>query len=291
MKSLFVHVGPHKTATTSLQHFLFSYRRCLLAKSVCYPVISPNTPHKINHNDLAIAMQRGETQSLARYLEIITLQGAQSKIILISGEEFSNCINNSLPDNLSVLEESFSTTYVFVRRNDKERFASALMHNLASNLAKVLRHGGIQEYVCALMRYSGRQQAFYMEKGAIMLDFDALKDQGVGKSFLKDVCGVETRKQDVVVNTSKLYLSKIFALPYEKKAEICHFFHDDTLNRILLSRDAQRSLKVTDDVLFECREAIRSQVQHCIGLYGELLKKQGKGSWRREEGCRVKEQL
>lgn len=36
-KTIYIHIGPHKTGTSSLQHFLFRFRRRLLAEGVLFP--------------------------------------------------------------------------------------------------------------------------------------------------------------------------------------------------------------------------------------------------------------
>ena len=57
LKTLTIHVGPHKTGTTSIQFYLHSNRRALAKQGVAYPSFYPPLPC---HNQLALAFAEGD---------------------------------------------------------------------------------------------------------------------------------------------------------------------------------------------------------------------------------------
>eukprot|EP01040_Poterioochromonas_malhamensis_P023314 gene23314-28545_t len=56
---VYLHIGPHKTATTSIQHYLYHIRDDLMKKGICWPSFASKRewlvpiPHK-SKNELAL---------------------------------------------------------------------------------------------------------------------------------------------------------------------------------------------------------------------------------------------
>ena len=61
-KKIFVHIGNHKTATTSVQYFLFKNRKYLLSKNLVYAVGGG-----IDYNKMALAMSNAQVSVSTQY--------------------------------------------------------------------------------------------------------------------------------------------------------------------------------------------------------------------------------
>lgn len=84
-----VHIGLHKTGSTSLQHALAACRDALREQGFFYPV--GYLPHRQQHSDLALLLKGRERDRHDRALdEILTdFLGSGCHTLILSGEEFS----------------------------------------------------------------------------------------------------------------------------------------------------------------------------------------------------------
>ena len=82
-----IHIGTHKTATSSIQAFCEKNRKLLLDKGICYPV---NKSGSRNHNFLACDIAFGRYAAADSHLKDMVNQARKSnaKTVLISGESF-----------------------------------------------------------------------------------------------------------------------------------------------------------------------------------------------------------
>ena len=87
-RKLLLHVGTHKTGSTSLQHQLSAHREHLLSKGVCYPLTNrPPLPNKRKHRNLHAALTNSPAafaQEKAILLDEFAQSGAET--LLLSGE-------------------------------------------------------------------------------------------------------------------------------------------------------------------------------------------------------------
>ncbi|MBX3491324.1 MAG: hypothetical protein KF899_00025 [Parvibaculum sp.] len=128
-QKLFIHIGPHKTGTSSLQQFLYGNRRALLKAGVCYPTAHLDE-HRAQHR-LAYAVQLkldpDDRQVPSRETEIgpiikeIKSSGADAAII--SSETF---FVTPAPEIHFLHEQlhDFSTVIVFYARRQDEGYVS-----------------------------------------------------------------------------------------------------------------------------------------------------------------------
>jgi hypothetical protein len=59
---LVIHVGPHKTGTTSVQSTLHANRQALLRQGVLYPSSLPRCQFETSHADVAFLIRDGKPQ-------------------------------------------------------------------------------------------------------------------------------------------------------------------------------------------------------------------------------------
>jgi hypothetical protein len=221
---IIVHVGPHKTATTSLQHFLYDNRAALLGCGVCYPVISPDVPNKISHNDLAASMIAGDDAKTSTFLDAIEEAGLSSHHVVLSGEDFSACINTKMDEGLRILEGRFpNVRYIFVDRDNADRFTSAVVHMLAETPQSLYRYGSLSAYINEMASYSVRQRAFFERRSATFIAFKDFVSGGAGRALLKEAVGLEFEGQPVTANTASIYTDKLNSLPEGEMQKLLAF--------------------------------------------------------------------
>ena len=80
-----IHIGPHKTGTTYLQHAFTRLRPELTARGILYPHKWGNGEH--GHHDLPTALAQADDTSLPQAFEALNRSGADT--ILLSSETFS----------------------------------------------------------------------------------------------------------------------------------------------------------------------------------------------------------
>lgn len=136
-KRLFIHVGPHKTGTTSLQNFLFRYRKKLLTGGILFPddEIAPwFTQHRLAFALRGIKDTRRHDQPDAEAeLAWITKQIDRSKATtaVLSAESFFSM----KPAAIKRLREAFAPydcRIVFYARPQDETFVSTYAQKIKS---------------------------------------------------------------------------------------------------------------------------------------------------------------
>ena len=111
MPHYLIHIGPHKTGTTYLQHSFTHLRRELAVRKICYPD-RWGGPH--GHHRLAIDIQSGNTG--ATKLEFERLNRSDSKVILLSSETFSYFSDRDVRQLHTLLSGEKATVVFYCRR-------------------------------------------------------------------------------------------------------------------------------------------------------------------------------
>ena len=130
-KTLYLHIGMHKTGTTALQTFFSLNERTLATRGVCYPEVGRSKP-SVAHHDIANSIKgppfplREPARSADAY--ICDLQGCFSSFpnIVLSSEIFMRFVpafGDHLGLNLSALDALASIAdvvkiIVYLRRQD-----------------------------------------------------------------------------------------------------------------------------------------------------------------------------
>src|SRR4051794_39377124 len=91
MSEIIIHIGTHKTGTTTIQDTLFLNRRLLAARGVVYPRIGLMAPHHTlaTHWIDLPAQFRARRPAAASWATIARAYAGGDKTVLISSEEFS----------------------------------------------------------------------------------------------------------------------------------------------------------------------------------------------------------
>lgn len=143
MKRLILHIGTHKTASTSFQRICFGFKNLLATYNICYPEME-NCPGLNNHAPVAWLLDQHDRSIGQRYLETI-LNSSQCKectTTLMSSEDLENIlINHSILEQ--ILEVAHKCEFekvelVIVTRDPKE-----YLHSIYNQLSK---HGAILDY-------------------------------------------------------------------------------------------------------------------------------------------------
>lgn len=138
-KLLYVHIGPHKTGTTSLQHFLFSEREGLLSEGILFPCEDLG-PWMTQHR-LAFALRgvpdrkAGDTPEAEDELRSILrqTQTSNAETIVLSAESLSFL----RPEAIRKLRDAFSdcdTRVVLYARPQDQLLVSAFSQRVKSPL-------------------------------------------------------------------------------------------------------------------------------------------------------------
>ncbi|WP_102957790.1 hypothetical protein [Mangrovicella endophytica] len=255
---LYVHVGPHKTATTTLQHFFFRQRQSLAAKGLSYPVIRPGHPNQIAHNDLALAMKNGDDDLLGMYLRSILRQAIGAERVLISAEEFSDYLSNGMARGLGRMTAMLGQPrYIFVDRSDPGRFTSAILHNLAIGFEDVTSRESLQHYVDELAAFSREQRAFFAERGATFIDFDTIASSNIGYPFLQEAIGIDHDITAESKNSRENYTSRITAMSHEAGVRLASFLgRDDVAELVGFTQDPLKGQMLSSIVRQEVERSL-----------------------------------
>lgn len=143
-QKLFIHIGPHKTGTSSLQRFLFSNRRVLLKRGVIYPTshlagrhahhrIAFSVLGKVDPDDQRVPSRDAEIEPV---LDEIRSSGADTAIL--SSEAFFAIGVEGIEFLLSTFRE-FSPAVVFYARRQDEAYVSTY-----TQVSKSFRNGYIK---------------------------------------------------------------------------------------------------------------------------------------------------
>ena len=135
MKRLVVHIGTHKTGTSSFQRYCFKFKELLEKKGVCYPSIK-GYEWMNNHSVLAWALDKSSEEQALIMLNDIFLQFKEEKhhTLLISSEDFENSLLGS--DQLdrlirSAKNQNFNSFEILVVTRDPLDYLSSIYTELS----------------------------------------------------------------------------------------------------------------------------------------------------------------
>jgi hypothetical protein len=89
MKKCFIHIGTHKTGTTSIQSFLYQNSDILNQKNIFYPPLVDETVNAGHHSTAAMiaAINRENELKISEFIEVIN--SSPNDIVIVSSEIFS----------------------------------------------------------------------------------------------------------------------------------------------------------------------------------------------------------
>jgi hypothetical protein len=109
-----LHIGTHKTGTTSLQHFLTA-NKAVLAKagfSYCTEMMPQN---KTQHSDIPLLLKRGKVNEAASLLQQVIEMRGDAHTVILSAEEFDDFKLQHLFILRELLEDNEVTVVLYLR--------------------------------------------------------------------------------------------------------------------------------------------------------------------------------
>lgn len=155
MPPLYIHIGTHKTGTTSIQVFLKQYEDRLARQSIHVPVAGRVSPGSAGQHNIAWSL-RADPRSEDRYGAPTDLTrelaGVRARCAVLSSEDFEYLVDR--PELLSKFEaqvraSGWSPHYILFLRNTRD-YAISLYHELQKHgdtddfttfATEILEHG------------------------------------------------------------------------------------------------------------------------------------------------------
>jgi hypothetical protein len=134
MKSLVLHIGPHKTGSTYIQRRLFDNAEKLESAGVAYPSTGINFLY--GHHQIARLAGQGEPSKLRALLEPLAELGAP--VLILSSENFDRLKRDGIAKLALALPVNRKVTVVYFRRD--------LTDLLVSKWQEAVKHGETQSF-------------------------------------------------------------------------------------------------------------------------------------------------
>ena len=115
-KKVFLHIGFHKTGSTSIQMFLFEHQEQLKHAGYLYPK-SGMPPGSLGQHSLAWDIRKGSQKSWHRLLDEI--QASDAPNVIISSEDFEQLNKQQCSEVLHLLDDFEIHIVVYIREPEK----------------------------------------------------------------------------------------------------------------------------------------------------------------------------
>lgn len=190
MKTLFLHIGRHKTGTTNLQFFLDKRDAELRALGICYPRAGRADPRFVAprdamaHHDMALLAKAPNIERLDAMRAALIAETEPYEAVILSSEAFQNIADTRM---LAMLLEGFDVSVVCYLREHLSYCASAYAQEVqTSPLAADFRtYANWFGAVLGLERFIARWNGFGSEAIWRLYDRERLTDGDVVADFLK----------------------------------------------------------------------------------------------------------
>jgi hypothetical protein len=248
-KILYLHVGPHKTGTTSLQVALHENREALRQKGLYYPSCLAESRWPESHNEMAFKVKEGLLDLVLDRLKQIEIEVGDCKAILLSAEEFSNShISENYEKFLAYLDQQFQLKIIYCLRDTGDRIASMAAHSACSGPLGLVPFGIIKDYARGVVHEEKAMISFYVDHKAKFLFFkDLVAHKNLIGSFLKEGVGLDMELPNKQVNTREAYFleSQKVDVPTVQKLEPFFGVKPDTLVKAYFKPDDQGKLFIS----------------------------------------------
>jgi hypothetical protein len=200
MARLVIHVGPHKTGSTSVQSAFHEYRTRLIDHGVFYPC-PPAGDFPESHSDAAFLLLKGQTREFEAWLMDAwrRARAAACDVLLLSSEEFSNpLVMPRLGEALQRFrrETGAELRPLVVQRPDVEHAVSAILQHLTGEAGFFARQGyEIRQWACTFVRHQRRVTRFFAALGGITLPLAGFPPERLAARLLE--AGVDRPFPDI----------------------------------------------------------------------------------------------
>jgi hypothetical protein len=170
MARLVIHVGPHKTGSTSVQSAFHEHRSRLIDHGVFYPR-PPAGDFPESHSDAAFLLLKGQAREFDAWLAEAWRQAraAACDVLLLSSEEFSNAlVMPRLGEALQRFrrETGAELRPLVVQRPDVEHAVSSVLQHLTGEAGFFARQRyEIRRWACTFVRHQRHIVQFFTALG------------------------------------------------------------------------------------------------------------------------------
>jgi hypothetical protein len=181
-KTFYLHVGPHKTGSKSIQD-VADKNRGLLGKHGCYyppcPPVKGSLPVVTRHLDIWAKIKSGKLQEVFDNLKQIESDAKKYSSIFLSAEEFSVCHNDdTYLKFLDQLDKQFKLKILYCVRDIADRITSATNNSACRIPLDLSCWESLQTYVGSHVLSEFAMINFYASRGAKFLFFENLVATG-----------------------------------------------------------------------------------------------------------------
>ncbi|MDT8853541.1 hypothetical protein RNZ50_00540 [Paracoccaceae bacterium Fryx2] len=187
-KTLLLHVGTHKTATTTLQALMAQNRAGLAAKGFCYPATDrPPHPEHPKHNSLFAALLKGgDAFTAERDLLLREFDRSGCDTLVLSGEGLSSPAvrRSGLLAQMTAFQPDFDIRVICVLRR-QDSFIESLWNQYAksANTTKHITDFITEPKIIRHMTYMDTLDAWAEVASVTALGFEASLGAGIVESF------------------------------------------------------------------------------------------------------------
>jgi hypothetical protein len=187
---LVLHVGPHKTGTTSIQYAAAQFKSVLAQQGILYPESIAGAIYPKSHNDVALLIAQGETGRVESYTDGLLAETGDSTTVFMSAEEFSPLFNSDhFGRFLDRIDPFFAVSMVYVKRRLDTLITSNVVHLIAERPDFFRRYRSLEQYIEQFADWNSRRERFFQSAGARFLLFEELLSDGLVKGFFDAVFG------------------------------------------------------------------------------------------------------
>lgn len=202
-KTLYLHVGTHKTGTSTIQEECTKNRSKLKELGILYPEPIKKTTFLVNHHSIAHLIDKRAVKELNDYILDIKDQARNYDSVFLSSEVFAHiALKPEFSSFLKSLRDHFTVKIIYCDRDFIDRVSS-----LATYLAVVgtpFPEGikTIDDYIRSEKDKEEKVKKFFANEGAQFLSYEDLKkDNKLVENFLYTVFGVKAGIPNSFYNT------------------------------------------------------------------------------------------
>lgn len=274
MPRLVIHVGPHKTGSTSVQSAFHEQRSRLADDGVFYPP-APAGEFPESHSDAAFLLLQGKPHEFDAWLMDSWRQGraAACDAMLLSSEEFSNA--KVMPPLGTALRRFRRATGaelrpLVVQRPDVEHALSSALQHLTGETGFFARQRyEIRRWACTFVRHKRHTRDFFARLGGRTLPLAGFPPDRLAARLLE--AGLDRAFPDITTpfkNSSAAKLQAVPSLlvsyPLRVMSKIAHGGSISSEACTARALETIRSLSMDDDafarLLDDFLQAMREQI-------------------------------
>ena len=208
---MILHVGPPKTASTSIQSYLFNNKERLIREGILYPSSLENASYPEQHGDLCIYLRRKNYQVIERYGKSIYEEAHDKKArnVIISSESFAGFLEREFWEVIFKAFSKFDIQIVFVRRAYWPRLRSTFFQYIEGDLGLMHKFHSIEHFANQQLDRYTKQEKFFDELGSSFFTYkELIKNDRFCSEFLELCIGKRFDFPEHSLNKSKQKFSE-----------------------------------------------------------------------------------